>query len=143
MPKKAKTSASTAFLEGGIKAVGYAVFEKVILPVVPILITILIGWLSNVEIFYFWLGFLASLAFVFMALNSFYAWLYKITVKNKIALADIQVFNEINGGYGVQLQLKSIAEYPIDFRINQFDVQFADKVPTKKDKVRLQYLLMV
>tara|TARA_R110000787_G_scaffold40980_6_gene101424 strand:+ start:1510 stop:2139 length:630 start_codon:yes stop_codon:yes gene_type:complete len=118
-----------AIAEGGIKAIAFYVFTKVLLPVRMPMMTIVMGYASGAPWFYIWIGFLASLAFVFHWLLKMNEWMFKIKVKDKIALAGLFPFFDVDGKHGVQLQLASLAEFPIDFRVENFDFRLGGRVP--------------
>ncbi len=118
--------------EGGLKAVAFHFIDKVLLPWGMPTLTVYFGTVNELPWFYIWLGFLLSLAAVFHWLVKMGEWRYKVSVDNKICVSDLRVLtDELTGGVGVQLQLTSMAEYPIDFRVDEFKLQIGDKVPVE------------
>ncbi len=124
-----------AIAEGSTKAVAFYLVKNFILPPVMPLMTIGIGIATGIPLFYIWIGFLASLALVFHWLLRMDEWLYKRRVENKISVSNIVGGIDVkDGGICIQLQLTSLADYPIDFSVSKFSVKLSDKVPLKEEK---------
>lgn len=104
--------------------------EKLLIPAGMPLMTLVFGYANELPLFYIWIGFLASLAFVFHWLTKMSEWRYKIKVKGKLNISGLSPFIDNDGKYGVQIQLVSIAEFPIHCRISKIDLILGDRVPS-------------
>lgn len=120
---------SKLFTDYSAKALFMLFCEKMLLPVGMPIMTVILGYINELPLFYIWIGFLASLAFVFHWLIKVKEWRYKTTVKGKLNFTGLHPFIDSNKKYGVQIQFDSIAEFPIDCRVTKLDLKLADRVP--------------
>lgn len=134
MDRENKSRYQTIIAEGSVKALAFYVSKTYLIPIMIPFITVFLGKMDNLPLSYIWIGVLASLAFVFTWLLRMNEWLYKTRVQDKIAFSHLVVSKDIKGGgVVVQLNLKSEAEFPIDFKVTTFKLRLGDRVPLHND----------
>ncbi|MGI0016395.1 MAG: hypothetical protein ACREBU_23490 [Nitrososphaera sp.] len=119
-----------AIASGTVQAIVFHITKTFILPIGMPVMTVFFGRLADFPWFYIWIGFLASLAFVFHWLVKLDEWLYRVRVKDKIVFSMVRFGKNIHGeGIFIGFEMNSLADFPIDFDVKSLAVKLGDKVP--------------
>jgi hypothetical protein len=127
---------------GGTRAIAFHVVKTYVIPFGMPIMTLLIGLVTSVQWFYIWIGFLASLAFVFHWLLKMNEWLYRIKVEDKIVFSAIRFCRNIKtNGISIGFVVNNLADFPINFEVSNLVVKLGDKVPAEDHKGGAIYII--
>ena len=126
------------------KVIALAIKTKfyTIIPVLSSLLTGIIGYFTNVPLFWIWLGVLVAFSYTASGLLRFDEWLYRRRVQDKLVFESVLVGNDISHqGINIGVLVRSTATFPVEFEIKSFRTQLGPAAPEgrySKQKITVQ-----
>ena len=103
-----------------------------LLPLGAPVVTVAIGYSSDLPWFWIWLGALAAFAFVSTGLLQFSLWADRRRVESKLYLAFPGIVPIQNEGYALGVHLHNMAARLVDVELSEIRSQINHRIPIKK-----------
>ena len=117
---------------GTVQGVTSHIVATYILPLGAPIVTVVIGYISDLPWFWIWLGALAAFAFITTGLLRFDEWFVRMRVEGKLFLVSPGILLIRNQGYALGVQVQNNAVFPIEVELEDLRTQFESKIPKGK-----------
>ena len=115
---------------GTVQGVTSHIVATYILPLGAPVVTVVIGYISDLPWFWIWLGALAAFAFISHGLLRFDEWRDRRRIDGKLAFQSIVFGRNIRGrGLILGLRFNNLAAFSLEFEVTEVRTRLGDTVP--------------
>lgn len=124
---------------GTAQAVTSHIVATYILPLGAPVVTVVIGYISDLPWFWIWLGALASFALVSHGLLRCSEWWERRRVEGKLSLVSPTITLIQKKGYALGVKVQNSAVFPIEVELEELRTQINNKIPSGKRQIKTRF----